>query len=90
LGDDVSGKRSKQRPTDRQRYADNWDRIFGKVDESKCKQCAGNMRTGKAIEQTYTGIPDFPGDKYSVTLSPGGAGKLVDCMKCRDCGWSAT
>lgn len=25
------GKGSKQRPTDQQKYSDNWDRIFGKT-----------------------------------------------------------
>ena len=58
--------------------------------EQKCKKCSGKMRPGKAIEQTWTGIPDFPGDKKCVTMSPGSSGKLIDCMKCIECGWSVT
>lgn len=58
---------------------------------NNCKKCGGTMDAGKAIEQTYTGgIGDFIGDKYPVTVSPGGPGKLVDCMKCKDCGWSVS
>ena len=48
------------------------------------------MRYGKAIEQTYTGTPDFPGDTQCITMSPGGPGKIVDCLKCDQCGWSVT
>lgn len=56
-----------------------------------CKKCGGTMAAGKAIEQTYTGVlVDFPGDKSTITLSAGGPGKLVDCMKCKNCGWSVT
>ena len=57
---------------------------------NKCKKCDGAMRPGKAIAQTWTGTPDFPGDTRCVTMSPGGAGKLIDCMKCEACGWSVT
>ena len=56
--------------------------------EHKCKKCNGAMKLSKAIEQTYTGLPDFPNDQYPVTLSPGGTGRLVDCLKCCECGWS--
>lgn len=56
----------------------------------KCKRCGGPMEPSKAIAQTYTGMPDFPGDKHCVTLSPGGPGVLVDCRKCSACGWSVT
>ena len=45
------------------------------------------MKPGIALEQTYTGSPDFPGGKV-VTMSPGGPGRLVECMKCEKCGWS--
>lgn len=57
---------------------------------NQCRKCGGVMEPGKAIEQTYTGLPDFPGDRYAVTVSPGGPGKLVDCLKCSACGWSVT
>ena len=55
-----------------------------------CKRCKADMTPGKAIEQTFTGSPDFAGDVRGVTMSPGGAGKLVDCLKCPECGWSVT
>ena len=48
------------------------------------------MKPGSAIQETLTGIPDFPGDKHVVTVSPGGPGKMIDCMKCELCGWSVT
>jgi DNA-directed RNA polymerase subunit M/transcription elongation factor TFIIS len=54
-----------------------------------CKHCNIPMQPGKAIQQTYTGIPDFIGGAV-VTLSPGGPGKLVDCLKCPKCGYSVT
>jgi len=56
------------------------------------KQPTGNgeMRPGKATGQTYTsGAPDFPG-ATQVTMSAGGPGVLIDCMKCVECGWSVT
>lgn len=46
------------------------------------------MQPGVAIQNTLTGMPDFPGDRHAVTVSPGGPGKLIDCMKCIACGWS--
>lgn len=52
-----------------------------------CRRCGGRMKRGIALEQTYTGSPDFPGGKV-VTMSPGGPGRLVECMKCEKCGWS--
>lgn len=52
-----------------------------------CRRCGSNMAPGIAIEQTYTGIPDFPGDKV-VTLWPGGPGCVIQCLKCPACGWS--
>jgi hypothetical protein len=55
----------------------------------QCKHCNIQMKPGKAILQTYTGLPDFPG-KEMVTMSPGGPGKLVDCLKCPKCGFSVT
>jgi hypothetical protein len=57
---------------------------------NSCKKCSGRMKPSKAIQQTFTGMPDFPGDKYPVTLSPGGPGKLIECIKCTMCGWSVT
>ncbi len=54
----------------------------------KCKKCDIEMLKGVAIEQTYTGMPDFPSDNYVCTLSPGGSGKMVMCLKCPECGYS--
>jgi hypothetical protein len=56
-----------------------------------CKKCGGNMTPGKAIENGYSGYPDFPGDKYACTVSVDPKKwKLVDCLKCEKCGWSTT
>jgi len=55
-----------------------------------CKKCGAEMRPGKALAQTVTGVHDFPEDRYYVTMSAGGPGALVDCMKCVACGWSVT
>ena len=61
-------------------------------DEKKpplCKHCDVPMKLGTAMQQTYVGgMPDFPGDKHSVTFSAGGAGKLVRVWKCPKCGHS--
>lgn len=59
-------------------------------EEIICSKCGGNMDKGKAIEQTYIGIPDFIGSDDVVTVSPGGSGKLIDCLKCSECGRSIT
>lgn len=60
----------------------------GHVDDvRRCKHCNTPMTPGIAIEQTYTGAPDFPGGEV-VTMSPGGPGKLIECLKCPQCGWS--
>lgn len=57
----------------------------------KCQRCGVPMQAGKAIAQTWTsGMPDFPGYNEIVTMSPGGPGKLIDCLKCPQCGRSVT
>lgn len=56
----------------------------------RCLKCHDQMVAGKATGQTYTGIPDFPGDEYPVTVSPGGPGRLIDVLKCRGCGFSVS
>ena len=49
------------------------------------------MRPGVALEQTWVGTADFPGPGQPVvTLSPGGPGRLVSCLKCHTCGHSVT
>jgi hypothetical protein len=61
------------------------------TDARRCRRCGGPMRPGIATGQTYTGgLPDFPGDRESITLSAGGPGVVIDCDKCADCGWSVT
>lgn len=55
----------------------------------KCRRCGGKMKPSKAIEQTWRGSADFPGMEV-VTMSPGGPGRLVDCLKCECCGHSVT
>ena len=54
-----------------------------------CRRCGGEMKPGVALAQTLTGgSPDLGGDV--MTFSPGGPGKLVDCLKCAECGHSMT
>ena len=55
---------------------------------SRCKKCGGSLEYGKAMQSTFAGIPDFPGDDHAITLSAGGTGKLIAVLKCKDCGWS--
>lgn len=66
-----------------------------------CPKCKGLMYQGIAMGQTYvTGLPDFPGDppagspaemaNKGQTIYPGGPGKLIECFKCEDCGFSHT
>lgn len=59
----------------------------GMVMDNICRKCGGQMKPGKAIQQTYTGMPDFLNGAV-VTLSAGGPGRLVDCDKCEKCGYS--
>lgn len=66
--------------------------ILGKDPDLRlCKRCGGIMRQGIAMGQTWSaGIPDFPGQDACITMSPGGPGRVIDCMKCEACGWSQT
>ena len=61
----------------------------GMVMDNICRKCGGQMKPGKAIQQTYTGTPDFPNGAV-VTLSAAGPGRLVDCDKCEKCGHSVS
>lgn len=60
----------------------------------QCRRCHGPMKVGVALEQTVTmGVPDFPGntvESRGQTLSYGGKGRLIRCLKCVNCGWSMT
>lgn len=53
-----------------------------------CVKCLSILKQGIAIENTVTGIPDFIGDKDNCTISAGGSGKLIPCLKCPNCGYS--
>jgi len=66
----------------------NYVRQENKPEVIFCKKCGYEMSKGIAIKQAATGIPDFPGSDEVVTLSPGGPSKLIDCIKCKECGWS--
>ena len=35
-------------------------------------------------------MKDFDSDVSATTFSAGGPGKLIDCIKCVECGWSTT
>lgn len=59
-------------------------------DATKCRKCNGNMRPGTYLAQTFSGLPDFPGDTHAVTVSPSGPGRLAECLKCDACGHSVT
>lgn len=52
----------------------------------RCR-CGGQMKPSSAIESTYTGKPEWPGDTI-YTMSPGGPGRLIACLKCEKCGHS--
>jgi hypothetical protein len=54
-----------------------------------CPRCDVPYVPGEAIEQTWTGRPEWPGDTI-YTMTPGGAGRLVPCLKCPKCGHSVT
>ena len=56
-----------------------------------CRKCGGRMLPGIATDQTYVGgTPDFPGDSHASTFHAGGPGKVIECQKCENCGWSVT
>lgn len=56
----------------------------------ECPRCGGRMGKGRALVSTMTiGTPDFSGSEV-VTMSPGGPGRLIDVLKCRECGQSLT
>jgi hypothetical protein len=49
-----------------------------------CPKCGGAMRDG-IMEQTWIGEEDLGG---IPTMSPGGPGLVVECLKCIKCGHS--
>ncbi len=54
-----------------------------------CRKCRKVLKPGIAIQQTLVGCADFIGGEV-ITLSPGGPGKLISCLKCPKCGHSIT
>ena len=62
---------------------------LGSTFARKCRRpkCNGDMLPGVAMGQTFTGMADFPGREV-VTMSPGGPGVIVQCLKCNACGHS--
>ena len=57
--------------------------------DMKCYRCHGDMKQGIALVPTFIGTPDFACGEV-VTVSPGGPGRIVECMKCVVCGFSLT
>lgn len=58
------------------------------VDVGKCRKCGGEMQKGIALEQNYSGQPDFIGSKDVCTISPNGTANIIYCRKCSKCGHS--
>lgn len=54
-----------------------------------CRKCGATIRPGIAMQSTMVGEPEWPGDTLA-TMSPGGPGKLIECLKCPECGWSVS
>jgi len=46
------------------------------------------MKEGMALQNTLTGLPDFPGDTFACTVSRDGPAEMVACWKCPKCGHS--
>lgn len=74
------------------RHGEEWDKQANAPDYAPmpCRKCGGAMKPSQALGQTCTGLPDFIGDPTPVTISPGGPGKMINCIKCENCGWSVT
>jgi len=65
------------------------DAAFAVLAKGRCPKCGGIMLPGVALESTLVaGDKDLGGD--GITVSPGGPGKLIPCIKCSSCGWSVT
>ena len=68
---------------------ENARRIAENGNATTCTKCGGVMRPGIAMGQTFSGSPDFIGGDV-VTVSAGGPGRLIACLKCSACGHSKT
>ena len=60
-----------------------------RVRNAVCPRCGGPMKPSKAIAQTWMGEPEWSGATI-CTMSPGGPGRLIDCLKCEKCGHSVS
>jgi len=59
-----------------------------RADARMCKKCGGHMNPGKALINLASGEPDFPGGEVATMSPDPRKPKLVDCIKCADCGHS--
>jgi len=55
-----------------------------KESPKKCTRCGGDLIDGLAIQNTMSGIGDFHDDDQVATVSAGGSGKLIECLKCQN------
>jgi len=55
-----------------------------------CPHCGIEMGDGQALLDELDGYPDFVGNDTLCTISPSGKAKLIECLKCPDCGFSRT
>lgn len=62
------------------------------TDRPICNKCKVAMKIGEALENGFTGSPDFYGDQSGVmTISADPSKvKMVKCWKCPKCGKSLT
>lgn len=72
---------------------EKWERIwhpekFSEIDMTLCPKCKVRLVEGKALIDVYGGYEDFIGSGEVVTVSPTGQAKLIDVMKCPECGFS--
>ena len=56
----------------------------------KCGKCNVEMEKGQALQDKLDGTPDFIGDDEVCTVSPSGKAKMIECLKCPECGYSVT
>ena len=54
----------------------------------KCRKCGGEMKAGMALQNKFSGLPDFPDDTSAATISRSGPPKMVNVYKCIKCGHS--
>ena len=64
---------------------ENYSKIFSK---NKCPKCFSEMKPSKALLDILEGIPDFIGTTEVCTVSACGKAKLINCLKCTECGFS--